>query len=134
MIRLHWWLGPELYWLVLYFCFGGLAARNVPATASGNQLLNAAVWCAATLGVLGAFAFLALPGNGRAILLARSGIAAFIGLNACVLVACEAIHYPEPGRDSGLMGLWIMAAICGALVWLVAAAVTLLYVRNGPGA
>ena len=61
--------------------------------------------------------------------MARLAFAAFIGVNACAIAACEAIKYPELGRDSGLLGLWIMAALLGGVVWCVSAGVSLLILR-----
>ena len=37
-------IGPELYWVVLYFGVRWLATRNVPPTESGNTALEWAVW------------------------------------------------------------------------------------------
>lgn len=65
----------------------------------------------------------------RLILLARLAIAAFVGVNACAIVACEAIKYPELGRDSGLMALWFVAAMLGGIVWCVSAGISLLILR-----
>ena len=106
-------IGPELYWVLLYLGVRWLAARNVPPTGPGNTALEWAVWLTATVGVALSFALLAVPGVNRWILLARLAIAAFVGVNACAISACEAIKYPELGRDSGLMALWFMAAMLG---------------------
>jgi hypothetical protein len=106
-------IGPELYWVLLYLGVRWLAARNVPPTASGNSALEWAVWLTATVAVALSFAFLAVPGINRWILLARLAITAFVGVNACAISACEAIKYPELGRDSGLMALWFVAAMLG---------------------
>jgi hypothetical protein len=122
-------IGPELYWVLLYLGVRWLAARNVPPTASGNSALEWAVWLTATVAVTLSFAFLAVPGVNRRILLARLAITGFVGVNACAISACEAIKYPEPGRDSGLMALWFMAVMVGGIVWCVAAGVSLLVLR-----
>lgn len=122
--------GPELYWIVMFVGFRLLAARNVPPTAFGNSALNWAVWLAATLGVGLSFALLLIPGVNRWVLLVRLGVAGFIGLNACVLAACEAIKYPELGRDSGLLALWVLAVCAGAMVWALTAVVALLVIRS----
>jgi hypothetical protein len=61
--------------------------------------------------------------------LGAAGFAAFVGVNACAIVACEAIKYPELGRDSGLMALWFMAAMLGGIVWCVSAGISLLILR-----
>jgi hypothetical protein len=122
-------IGPELYWVVVYLVFRWLAARNVPPTEPGNIALNSAVWLMATVGVTLSFALLAVPKVNRWILFARLAITAFIGVNACSIVACDAIKYPEPGRDSGLLGLWIMAVIVGGIVWCVCAGISLLVLR-----
>lgn len=118
-------IGPELYWVLLYVGVRWLGARNVPATAPGNTALEWTVWLTATVGVISGFAFLAVPGVNRWILLARLAVASFIGVNACAIAACEAIKYPELGRDSGLMALWFMAAMVGAVVWCIAAGISL---------
>jgi hypothetical protein len=110
-------IGPELYWVLLYLAVRWLAARNVPPTAAGNTALEWAVWLTATAGVALSFAFLAVPGVNRWILLARLVVAALIGVNACAIAACEAIKYPELGRDSGLMALWFIAAMLGDVIW-----------------
>jgi hypothetical protein len=123
-------IGPELYWVLLYLGVRWLAARNVPPTASGNSALEWAVWLTATVAVALSFAFLAVPGINRWILLARLAITAFVGVNACAISACEAIKYPELGRDSGLMTLWFVAAMLGGVVWCVAAGVSLLILRR----
>jgi hypothetical protein len=122
-------IGPELYWVLLYLAVRRLAAHNVPPTEPGNAALEWAVWLTATAGVALSFAFLAVPGVNRWVLFARLAIAAFIGLNACSIVACEAIKYPEPGRDSGLLGPWIMAVMVGGIVWCVSAGVSLIILR-----
>ncbi len=122
-------IGPELYWVVLYLGIRGLAARNVPPTGSGNTMLESAVWLTATIGVALSFVFLAVPGVNRWILFERLALAAFIGVNACAIAACEAIKYPEAGRDSGLMALWFMAAMLGGVVWCVVAGISLLILR-----
>jgi hypothetical protein len=122
-------IGPELYWILLYLGVRWLAARNVPPTASGNTALEWAVWFTATVGVVLSFGFLAVPGVNRWILLARLALAAFIGVNACAIAACEAIKYPELGRDSGLMALWFMAAMLGGVVWCVSAGISMLIFR-----
>jgi hypothetical protein len=120
-------IGPELYWVLLYLRW--LAARNVPPTGPGNTALEWAVWLTATVGVALSFVLLAVPGVNRWILLARLAIAAFVGVNACAISACEAIKYPELGRDSGLMALWFMAAMLAGIVWCVSAGVSLLILR-----
>ena len=122
-------IGPEVYWVVLYLVFRWLAVRNVPPTEPGNVALNWAVGLMATVGVALSFGLLAVPGANRWISFARLAIAAFIGVNACSIVACDAIKYPEPGRDSGLLGLWIMAVIVGEIVWCVAAGISLFVLR-----
>ena len=104
-------IGPELYWILLYAGVRWLGARNVPPTAPRNTALEWAVWLIATVGVVLSFAFLAMPGVNRWISLARLAVASFIGVNACAIAACEAIKYPDLGRDSGLMALWFMAAM-----------------------
>src|ERR1051325_4703333 len=104
-------VGPELYWILLYVCVRLLAAHNVPPTPAGNTELEWAVWLTATAGVALSFALLIVPGVNRWIFFARLAVAAFIGVNACAIAACEAIKYPELGRDSGLTALWFMAAM-----------------------
>ena len=125
-------LGPELYWIALYILFRWLAGRNVPPTAAGNTTLNWAVWLVATFGVLFSLAFLALPGSNRWWMLLRLAIAGFVGLNACVIVACEAIKYPELGRDSGLMALWMLAVGVGGILWTLGTIVSLIVMRGKP--
>jgi hypothetical protein len=122
-------IGPELYWILLYVGVRWLVARNVPPTDPGNSALEWAVWLTAIVGVVLSFTLLAMRGANRWILLMRLAIAAFIGVNACAISACEAIKYPEPGRDSGLMALWFMAAMLGAVIWCIAAGVSLLILR-----
>ena len=68
---------------------------------------------------------MAVPGINRSTMLARLAFAAFIGVNACAIAACEAIKYPELGRDSGLLGLWMVAALLGGVVWCVSVGVSL---------
>ena len=58
-------IGPELYWILLYLGVRWLAARNVPPTASGNTALEWVVWLTATVGVVLSFVFLAVPGVNR---------------------------------------------------------------------
>lgn len=122
-------IGPELYWVLLYLGVRWLAAHNVPPTAAGNNTLEWAVWLTATAGVALSFVFLAVPGVNRSILLTRLAVAAFIGVNVCAIAACEAIKYPELGRDSGLMALWFIAAMLGGVIWCIAAGVSLLILR-----
>ena len=122
-------IGPELYWVLLYLGVSGLAARNMPPTAHGNSALEWSVWLTATVGVALSFVFLAVPHVSRWVLLARSAFAAFIGVNACAISACDAIKYLELGRDSGLMALWFMAVMVGSIVWCVSAGVSLLVLR-----
>ena len=122
-------IGPELYWILLYVGVRSLAARNVPPTGTGNAALESTVWLTATIGVASSFAFLAMPGVNRWMLFARLAIAGFIGVNAIAITACEAIKYPEPGRDSGLMALWFMAAMLGGVVWCISAGLSLLIFR-----
>jgi hypothetical protein len=123
-------LGPELYWIMVYVAFRWLAVRNVPPSAAGNTTLNWAVWLAATVGVAASFALLALPNTNRWIVLVRLAVAGFIGLNAGVIVACGAIKYPEPGRDSGLMALWFLAVGVGVIVWVIGAIVSVFALRT----
>ncbi len=122
-------IGPELYWVLLYLGIRWLAARNVPPTGPGNTMLESVVWLTATIGVALSFVFLAVPGVNRWILFARLAFAAFIGVNTCAIAICEAIKYPEPGRDSGLMALWFMAAMLGGVVWCIVAGISLLILR-----
>jgi len=122
-------IGPELYWALLYLGVRCLAASNVPPTASGNNALEWVVWLTATVDVALSFVFLALPWANRWGMLARLFLAAFVGVNACVISACAAIKYPELGRDSGLMALWFIAAMVGGVVWCVTAGVSLLILR-----
>ena len=119
-------IGPELYWVVLYLGVRWLAAGNVPPTGPGNTALEWTVWLTATVGVALSFAFLAVRGMNRWTIWARLAFAAFIGVNACAVVACEAIKYSETGRDSGLLGLWMIAALHGAVVWCLSAGASLL--------
>lgn len=44
-------IGPELYWVVLYLGVRWLAAENVPPTGPGNTALEWIVWLTATVGV-----------------------------------------------------------------------------------
>jgi hypothetical protein len=122
-------IGPELYWILLYLGVRWLAARNVPPTGSGNTSLEWTVWLIATIGVVLSFVFLAVPDVNRWVTLMRLALAGFIGVNACAIAACEAIKYPELGRDSGLMALWFMAAMLGGVIWCVSAGVSLLILR-----
>ena len=122
-------IGPELYWVLLYLGVRCLAASNVPPTASGNNSLEWVVWLTATADVALSFVFLALPWTNRWRMLVRLALAAFVGVNACVIAACAAIKYPELGRDSGLMALWFMAALLGGVVWCVTAGVSILILR-----
>lgn len=122
-------IGPELYCGLLYVGVRWLATRNVPPTGPGNTALEWAVWLTATVGVAVSFALLAIPRVNRWILWARLAIAAFIGVNACAIAACEAIKYPQLCRDSGLMALWFMAAMVGGVVWCIAAGISLLILR-----
>ena len=122
-------IGPELYWVVLYLCVRWLATRNVPPTESGNTALEWVVWLTATVAVALSFAFMAVPGINRSTMLARLAFATFIGVNACAITACEAIKYLELGRDSGLLGLWMMAALLGGVVWCVSVGVSLFILR-----
>lgn len=122
-------LGPESYWVLLHFVFRWLGARNVPPTEAGNARLNAAVWLVACAGVAAAFLVLWVPGQSRRVALGRVTLASGVGLNACVLRACDAIHYPEAGRDSGLVGLWMLSVMLGAAVWLVCLVAALLLPR-----
>lgn len=114
-------LSPETYWALLLLGFHWLAARNVPATAAGNELLTWAIWLAAGLAVPLSFVVLAVPHGLPWLMLTRLGLSALIGLNTCVIVAGEAIHYPEPGRNSGLLALWLRAGLLGAVLWLLTA-------------
>jgi len=127
--RLRILIGPELYWVLLYLVIRVLAASNTPPTVSGNNALEWAVWLTATAGVALSFIFLTLPFINRWVMLARLAFAAFIGVNACAITACAAIKYPELGRDSGLMALWMLAAMLGGVVWLAAAGVSLVILR-----
>jgi hypothetical protein len=122
-------IAPELYWVLLYVGVRWLATRNVPPTPAGNSALESAVWLTAIVGVALSFLFLAVTGLNRWMLFARLAIAGFIGVNACAIVACEAIKYPEPGRDSGLMVLWFMAAMLGGVAWCISAGLSLLILR-----
>lgn len=124
-------LGPELYWLAIYLGFRWLAHRNVPPTAKGNSALNSAVWLVAILAVPLSFAFYAVPGNDRWILLVRLAITALVGVNACAVLACDWIKYPEPGRNSGLLALWISSAGLAGFTWLASAVVAILLLRVG---
>ena len=78
------------------------------------------------------FLAFALPGAGRWWLLARLAIAGFLGLNACAIVACNWIKYPEAGRDSGLLGLWMLAVMFGALTFLICTGITLFLLKGSP--
>lgn len=122
--------GPEAYWTLLFFACRWLAARNVPPTAAGNASLNWAVWLGATVAVVLSFALLLVPGVNRWMVMVRLGLAGFIGLNACAIVACEAIKYPEVGRDSGLLALWVLAVCAGAAVWTICAVVAAFLIRS----
>ena len=122
-------IGPELYWVVWYLVFRWLAANNMEPSAAGNDALNSAVWLMATVGVALSFGFLAVPGVNRWVSLARLAMTAFIGVNACSIVACDAIKYPEPGRNSGLLGLWMLAVMAAGIVWCLSAGITLLILR-----
>lgn len=127
-------LGPELFWVLIYLVFRWLAARNVPPTEAGNAALNWAIWLAAIVGVAASFAFIAMPGANRWVMFARLTVVGFIGLNACVILACEWIKYPVPGQNSGLMALWIVAVIAGGAVWVLGAIATAIIVRMSAAA
>jgi hypothetical protein len=122
--------GPELYWIVLYLAFRWLGARNVPPTASGNAALNWTVWLTTLIGVPLSFVALAVPGANRWVVLVRLAVAGFVGLNACAIVACDSIKYPEAGRDSGLLGLWMLSVMAGAVVWVLTAVVAVFVLRG----
>ena len=117
---------------MLYLGFRWLAARNVPPTAAGNAALEWATWFTAWGAVPLSFLAFALPGAGRWWLLARLAIAGFLGLNACAIVACNWIKYPEAGRDSGLLGLWMLAVMFGALTFLICTGITLFLLKGSP--
>ena len=59
-------VGPELYWVLLYAGVRWLAERNVPPSATGNTTLEWAVWLSATVAVALSFAFLAVPATADA--------------------------------------------------------------------
>lgn len=122
-------LGPELYWLALYVLMRWLGAKNVPATAPGNAMLERVTWLIAGAGVALAFGFIFVPGANRWIMLVRMAVAGFIGVNACAIVACDRINYPELGRNSGLMGLWMLAVMLGGAVYVVGSIITLIALR-----
>ena len=44
-------IGPELYWVLLYVGVRWLGARNIPQTAPGNTALEWTVWLTATVGL-----------------------------------------------------------------------------------
>lgn len=114
-------LGPELYWLAAYLIMRWLGSRNVPATAPGNTMLEYAVWVYAFGVTAASFLCYLVPAVHPWWLLLRLGIAAFIGLNFCTLHAADSIHYPEPGRDSGLYGYWLMGTLGGLAVYAAGA-------------
>jgi hypothetical protein len=122
-------LGPELFWVLAYCGFRWLAARNVPPTAAGNSALEWATWLIASVGVPLSFVTLTLPGINRWAIFARLAVAGFIGVNACALLACDWIKYPEPGRNSGLMGLWIMAVIIGGIMFCISSMIAIYILR-----
>lgn len=122
-------LGPELYWLAMYLLMRWLGARNVPATASGNAMLERMTWLIAGMGVALAFAFIFVPGANRWLMLVRLAVAGFIGVNACAIVACDRINYPELGRNSGLMGLWMLAVMLGGVVYVAGSIIAIFALR-----
>ncbi|MBY0374406.1 MAG: hypothetical protein K2Q23_10460 [Bryobacteraceae bacterium] len=126
-------LGPEVYWLAMYLIARWVGARNVPATPAGNTLIENFWWGYAFAAPAGSFLLFVVPGPNRWILLLRLGIAAFIGLNAGTMHLAERLDYPEPGRNSGTYGYWLMGTLGGTALYVVGAicaAVTMWQTRS----
>lgn len=119
-------LGPELFWLAVYLFVSWLGGRNHPSTPSGNNIMEHAAWAMSYAAVPLSFLVYLIPGTNRWWLLGRLALAGFIGINACLLSIVEDIDYPEAGRNSGLMGYWIMGVIFGGIIYIVGAGITTL--------
>jgi len=122
---LEWLLGPELYWFLI-FLFTVLVARlNLPPTDLGNAWLERLGWLLPLVAVPGAFlwsyGFLS-PGQSRGWLTARLILATLVGLNVCLFQLIGAIDYKD-SRNSGVLGVWVMGLLAGALAFAVSAGV-----------
>ena len=108
-------IGPELYWMLLYLGVRWLAASNVPPTAVWQQCVGICRLgdsnCRGNVEFRCSWPF-RWQTDGECW---RDSLSGVVGVNACAISACEAIKYPELGRDSGLMALWFMAAMLGGV-------------------
>lgn len=120
-----WLLGPELYWFLVYLITLLVARFNLPPTMAGNAWMERLGWLLPLVAVPGAFLWsygLPPPGQSRGWLMARLVLATLVGLNVCLFHLIGAIDYKD-SRNSGVLGVWVMGLLAGALAFAVSAGI-----------
>ena len=104
-------LGPELYWVVVYFITAWFTRRNVPPTEAGSRFLEKLGWLIPLIAVPTSFLFYALPTPPRWVAV-RLLLAAAIGVNLISFKLISGINYGD-SRNSGVLGVWVYSILAG---------------------
>lgn len=111
-------IGPELYWLIVYFAMAALAKANVPPSKSLDGIIeNLYLWI--PLLAIVSFAIWYLPGAERNWLLVRLWIAGIIGGHLALSKGLAGYSDQGPGIGTAWMvgvGLLIPALIGGTIL------------------
>jgi hypothetical protein len=110
-------LGPELYWVVVYFIAAWFTRQNIPPTESGSRFLEKLGWLIPLIAVPASFFHDTMPDRPRW-LTTRILLAAIIGVNVISFKLISGIDYGD-SRNSGVLGVWVFS-ILGGLAGLVA--------------
>jgi hypothetical protein len=104
-------IGPELYWVVVYFITAWFTRRNLPPTEAGSRFLEKLGWLIPIIAVAASFLFYALPSPPRW-LTVRLLLAAVIGVNVISFKLISGINYGD-SRNSGVLGVWVYSILAG---------------------
>ena len=116
-------LGPELYWVIAYAVSYLIAARNVPPSPAGNEMLERMWWLFPLVAVPLSYLALLAPASGRWWMLLRINLAALVGLMFCLHRITTAIDWGD-SRNSGVFAGFALGLGLGMFLLLVGDVVT----------
>ncbi len=122
-------LGPEVFWLGLYFASSFAAKFNTPPTPAGNNLLERGCTAGVFFATALTFLFLLMPVENKWAVLVRIGFAVFAGANLCLFRLVGAIDYGD-SRNSGTFGFWVFGLMVGGATLLVGFVVSAILLRR----
>ena len=111
-------VGPELYWILVYFITAWFTGRNAPPTEAGSRFLEKLGWLIPLVAVPISFLLYALPHPPKW-LAVRLFLAALVGINVVSFKLISGIDYGD-SRNSGVLGVWVYSILAGGVGYVAA--------------